>query len=161
MGETQRGYTLLETMLVCGLLAMLAAAALPFWLPRRDQQRMLVEGQRLQTYLLTLREQAFRSNGVRPILFRRGRGGEACLVVQPQDDCRAAAAFMPIAPLRLEAQMSSDAGFYGLRNTARPGHLSLSDERRAVRVIWSAQGRVRLCAEYGLSALTACDASGE
>ncbi|WCF12550.1 prepilin-type N-terminal cleavage/methylation domain-containing protein [Edwardsiella piscicida] len=74
MGETQRGYTLLETMLVCGLLAMLAAAALPFWLPRRDQQRMLAEGQRLQTYLLTLREQAFRSNGVRPILFRRGRG---------------------------------------------------------------------------------------
>ncbi|AIJ08910.1 MULTISPECIES: prepilin-type N-terminal cleavage/methylation domain-containing protein [Edwardsiella] len=161
MREAPRGYTLLEVMLVCGVLAMLAAAALPLWLPRRDQQRMLAEGLRLQTYLLTLREQAFRSNGGRPILFRRGRGGVACLVAQPQDDCRAAAAFIPIAPLRLEAQMSADAGFYGVRNTARPGHLRLSDERRAVRVIWSAQGRVRLCAEYGVSALTACDVSGE
>ncbi|MDA6076251.1 prepilin-type N-terminal cleavage/methylation domain-containing protein [Edwardsiella anguillarum] len=63
MREAPRGYTLLEVMLVCGVLAMLAAAALPLWLPRRDQQRMLAEGLRLQTYLLTLREQAFRSNG--------------------------------------------------------------------------------------------------
>lgn len=160
MRDTPRGYTLLEVMLVCGLLALLAAAALPFWLPRRDQQQILAESLRLQAYLLTLREQAFRSNGVRHILLRRG-SGEACLVGQPQDDCRTVAAFVPIAPLRLEAQMSSDAGFYGVRNTARPGHIRLSDERRAVRVIWSAQGRVRLCAEYGLPVLTACDTSGE
>ncbi|MGT4621228.1 prepilin-type N-terminal cleavage/methylation domain-containing protein [Edwardsiella ictaluri] len=75
MRDTPRGYTLLEVMLVCGLLALLAAAALPFWLPRRDQQQILAESLRLQAYLLTLREQAFRSNGVRHILLRRGSGG--------------------------------------------------------------------------------------
>lgn len=162
MREVQRGYTLLEVLLVCGVLALLAAAALPFWLPRYQQQRMLTESLRLQAYLLALREQAFRSNGTRLIrLHRCADTVSACLVWQAQDDCRSASAFVPLAPLQLATQSASAAGFYGLRNTARPGHVRLSEGQRASRVIWSAQGRVRLCAEYGVPTLPVCDASGE
>jgi prepilin peptidase dependent protein A len=38
-------------------------------------------------------------------------------------------------------------GFYGLRNTAQAGHLTLSNAAGTARVILSARGRIRLCSE--------------
>ncbi|AOV97774.1 peptidase [Edwardsiella hoshinae] len=156
----QRGYTLLETLLVCALLALLAGGVTPLWMERRTAERLWSETLRLQRYLLALRDQAFHGNAARPLWLRRTQGVD-CLVVRAGDDCRAAAAFVPAPPLRLTAQLSPLAGFYGLRNTAQPGHVRLSDARQATRVIWSAQGRVRVCAEQGLPALATCNASAE
>ncbi len=160
MRSVQEGYTLLEMMLVCVLLALLAAGATPLWMERRAAQRLLDETLRLQRYLQALRDQAFYSNTARPIGLRHTPGWD-CLVTRPGDDCQASTAFVPTPSLRLEAQLSPAAGFYGQRNTAQPGHVRLSDTHHATRVIWSAQGRVRVCAEHGLPSLAPCNASGE
>lgn len=56
--------------------------------------------------------------------------------------------FSPEYPdITLAEYMPENMGFYGLRNTAQPGHITLANSSGRIRLVISNQGRMRLCSE--------------
>ncbi|WP_267463877.1 prepilin peptidase-dependent protein [Rouxiella silvae] len=145
----EQGMTLIEIMLVLALIAMLGLWSLQGW--REHQQRMQLEQQvqRLRIYLTGMQSMAYRSNQTRLLWVIDGKGGCVGSGVKP-DQCQPheARIFQLTAPdISVKAYSEKTMGFYGLRNMAQSGHISLYNSAGTIRVILSSRGRLRLCSE--------------
>ncbi|MBW7981423.1 prepilin-type N-terminal cleavage/methylation domain-containing protein [Enterobacillus tribolii] len=148
-GLHHRGFTLTETLLVILLLAMMAVRGLSGWRDYRQALRLEQSGRQLLDFLARQQQRANLENRSLKLWAKDGKAG--CLGVQDEAEPRCEPGLSRFLPpydgTALSHQFSNDAGFFGVRNTAQAGHVQLSNGAGSVRVVWSGQGRLRLCAQ--------------
>ncbi|MDR3431800.1 MAG: prepilin peptidase-dependent protein [Rouxiella aceris] len=145
----EQGMTLIEVMLVLALIAMLSLWSLSGW--RAYQQRLQLEQQvqHLRIYLTQLQITAYQYNQTRLLWIIDGPGGCVGSGVKPATCLQAGSASFQLArqDMTITAYSEKIMGFYGRRNMAQAGHITLSNAAGKVRLILSARGRLRLCSE--------------
>lgn len=145
--KKQRGFTLIETMVVITLLAILGAAGFSGWQRWQQQQRLWQSAWQVRNFLFWLRDDANGDN--RNHLLALGQeNGRWCLFSSTSGTrCQADDPFSlhAVWPEVTVTGLTSGLGFYGLRNTAWPGHIRLRSPAGEWRIVVSEQGRIRMC----------------
>ncbi|ROR13208.1 prepilin peptidase-dependent protein [Erwinia sp. JUb26] len=140
------GFTLLELMIAIALIAVLSLGS---WqgLERWQQRRQLNDSaQQIQRLLLRLRSDAWWHNADRVVWLKPGR--HWCLGGGMRPDvCSAQARLTLLAPWPEVSirSVTAEMGFYGVKNTARPGNVTITSDAGERRIIISSRGRVRIC----------------
>ncbi|WP_369410950.1 prepilin peptidase-dependent protein [Candidatus Pantoea multigeneris] len=146
MKNTHQGFTLLELLVVVAIIAVLSTSGMHGWQRWQQQQQLKQTAQQLQAWLLRLRAEANALN--RDLTVWSEPGTLWCIGVGArQQGCHQPSRhhFLPaFNDIRLES-LRGEPGFYGLRDTAKAGHIELSNPAGRVRVVISVRGRVRLC----------------
>ncbi|WP_058913737.1 prepilin peptidase-dependent protein [Entomohabitans teleogrylli] len=150
MNRKQHGFSLPEIMIVLSIVVMLSAAGISGWRSWQQKQQLRHSALLLRDYLHRLRTDANGYNRdwvVQLIsgpqgwcLAPRGSGAESCSVANRWQ-------FHPPYQGITCSELTDGIGFFGLRNTAWPGHITLRSAGGAWRVVISVWGRVRLCRE--------------
>lgn len=141
---------MIEMLLVIALAALMAGWGLPQgWI---YLQEMRLEQSAIQLHAFLTRRQADAGWRNRSLYLWVSDAAPWCIGVdsQPGGDCRSPAAghfTLPYADIIPTETGQREIGFYGLRNMAQGGHLTLANEAGRIRVVVSSRGRVRLCAE--------------
>lgn len=152
MKTKQLGFSLIEMMVVMVIVAMLSAGGVYGWQQWQQQQRLQITTQQIRHLFEELRSDANWNN--RDHLLTVKHSGEAwCLGSKliPENDCNASGRWrllQPFADVDI-TETTSGMGFYGLKNTAWPGHITLQSSAGKWRVILSTQGRIRVCEVKG------------
>lgn len=148
MNTKQRGYSLMELMMVMALVAALSGSSLYGWRQWQQHQQVVQSSRLLLTWLQQQRDLANAFNRDRTIVvIRDGEGwclsGEAALV----ERCSAGGrrVWQPQWPDIELAEITAGLTFFGLRNTARPGRITLESPAGRWRAVVSVWGRIRLC----------------
>ena len=147
MKRKQRGFSLAEVMLVMGIIVTLSAGGIHGWQQWQQQQRLWITVQRVRGFLQQLRSEANWKN-VDHLLRLSHSGSRWCLTshLAPDSQCKSASRWQLVQPFaEVEMEMTAGAGFYGIRNTAWPGHLILRSSAGEWQIILSAWGRIRTC----------------
>lgn len=148
----EKGYTLIETLVAVSLAIVLSAGGLYGWQRWQQEQRLWQTAIQLRDYLLFLRNDANWHNRDRPIaihyvdtrwcLAAETANAEGC----PPDN---PLVFLPPWPEVKLTAMTPLLGFFGLRNTAWAGSLSVQSAAGRWEIILSSFGRIRLCQGNG------------
>lgn len=134
------GFTLLEMMVVMLLISSMAVYGLHGFKQQRMALQLEQTSLQLLAFLQQAQQRAFAENSTAQIVVDASQRS-----VNVKNTARR---FTPSTPdISIASQMSKSAGFYGIRNNAMAGHIELSSEAGTVSAIWSAQGRLRLCAQ--------------
>lgn len=134
------GFTLLEMMVVMLLVSSMALYGLHGFKLQRMALQLEQAGQVLLTFLQQAQRRAFAENSTVQIEVNAEQRS-----VGIQNTSRM---YVPSSSdITVASQLTKNAGFYGVRNNALAGHIDLSNSAGTVSVIWSAQGRLRLCAQ--------------
>lgn len=124
--KTQRGYTLIETLVAMLILVMLSASGLYGWQYWQQSQRLWQTASQARDYLLYLREDANWHNRDHSISVIR-EGTLWCLVssVAGANTCHGSSplVFVPRWPEVEMSDLTPSLAFFGLRNTAWAGHI--------------------------------------
>lgn len=152
MKKAQHGFSLIEMMVVMVIAAMLSAGGLYSWQQWQQQQRMWITTQHIRHLLEQLRSDANWHN--RDHLLTVNRPGKAwCLSSKliEASQCLSEGRWRLIQPFADVdiTEATAGLGFYGLRNTAWPGHITVQSAAGTWRVVLSAQGRIRICEVIG------------
>lgn len=143
----QHGYTLTETLVAMTLLIILSTAGYHGWQRWQQQQRLWQTAWQVRNFLFYLRNNANWHNRDRLLSLEKD-GDRWCLYsAMPDARCVSGNPFALRAqwPEVTVAAITPGLGFYGLRNTAWPGHIQLRSIAGEWRVIVSERGRIRLC----------------
>ncbi|HCI3785178.1 prepilin peptidase-dependent protein [Escherichia coli] len=132
--KTQRGYTLIETLVAMLILVMLSASGLYGWQYWQQSQRLWQTASQARDYLLYLREDANWHNRDHSISVIR-EGTLWCLVSSAAgaNTCHGS------------SPLVSSLAFFGLRNTAWAGHIRFKNSTGEWWLVVSPWGRLRLC----------------
>ncbi|MEC5344213.1 prepilin peptidase-dependent protein [Brenneria populi] len=161
-----QGVTLLELLAVMTIVALLAGGGLRAWTGYQQALRLEQGAQQLLAFLNRVQANAYWHNETRTVrLVRQGEywcmesatdsGGDAAEGFAERG-CSAGGGccddggrrFTRISKALAVTRSTSDAfAFYGLRNAAQPGHITLSNPAGEVRLVISVRGRMRLCSE--------------
>ncbi|ALB63891.1 Prepilin peptidase dependent protein A precursor [Cronobacter condimenti 1330] len=148
MNRKQQGYTLIEVMVVLVIVISMSAAGVYGWQRWQYQQHLLQTAQQARDFLEQLREEANWWNLDNKLSIQRSPQGW-CLIAQMNGEqpCRKGARnqFSPPWPEVEIDEMTPGLAFFGLRNTAWPGHIILRNSTGEWRLIVSVWGRIRLC----------------
>ncbi|WP_312971558.1 prepilin peptidase-dependent protein [Atlantibacter sp.] len=142
------GFTLMEMMVVMVIVTALAGAGMYSWRDWQQQQQLREAAIQLRDFLTFLREDANWHN--RDHLLWARQGGKGWCVgskTEDQTTCETRSAWhivMPSPDVQL-LDITPGLGFFGLRNTAWPGHIRLRNDSGEWRIIVSAWGRIRAC----------------
>lgn len=144
--KSEHGFTLIETLVAIALIVILCSAGLTGWQRWQAQQRLWQTALQVRLYMERLRDDANwqnRSQSVYPVRER----GRWCLVNAAGQACAAEGRFVlqPVWPEVALVEVTPSLGFFGLRNTAWPGHVHLRSEAGEWRIVVSAWGRIRMC----------------
>ncbi|WP_281350982.1 prepilin-type N-terminal cleavage/methylation domain-containing protein [Budvicia diplopodorum] len=151
--NTQSGMTLIEMMLVVAIMAILTTGGMTSW--QSYQQRIFLE-QASSGALAFMSQVQFAADWRnRSYRIRIGRRENVACISAGQladsSDCHSElglAFTLPDPGLSLDMSQSDiGLGFYGLRNSAGTGHLTVVNRAGRVRLIVSAKGRLRRCSE--------------
>ncbi|EKP4474804.1 prepilin peptidase-dependent protein [Cronobacter dublinensis] len=148
MNRKQQGYSLIEVMVVLVIVISMSAAGVYGWQRWQQQQRLWQTAQQTRDFLEQLREDANWRNVDHKLWLQREPQGW-CLGTQASEGqtCRKGTKnqFSPPWPEVDVSEMTPGLAFFGLRNTASPGHLILRNGAGEWRIIISVWGRIRLC----------------
>ncbi|WP_105744271.1 prepilin peptidase-dependent protein [Cronobacter dublinensis] len=148
MNRKQQGYSLIEVMVVLVIVISMSAAGVYGWQRWQQQQRLWQTAQQTRDFLEQLREDANWRNVDHKLWLQREPQGW-CLGTQASggQTCRKGTKnqFSPPWPEVDVSEMTPGLAFFGLRNTAWPGHLILRNGACEWRIIISVWGRIRLC----------------
>lgn len=140
--KTQRGYTLIETLVAMLILVMLSASGLYGWQYWQQSQRLWQTASQARDYLLYLREDANWHNRDHSISVIR-EGTLWCLVssVAGANTCHGSSplVFVPRWPEVEMSDLTPSLAFFGLRNTAWAG-IFASKTQRASGGWWFRRG---------------------
>lgn len=144
----QRGYTLIETLIVISLVLILSASGLYGWQSWQQSQRLWQTASAVRDYLLYLRNDANWHNIDRRLRVNR-TAQYWCLVADDTvlTDCPSGnpAVFRPLWAQVSLSKMTPNLTFFGVRNTAWAGSIVLSNAADSWSIVISSWGRVRLC----------------
>ena len=148
----QHGFSLIEMMVVMVIVATLSAGGVYGWQQWQQQQRMWITTQHIRHFLEQLRSDANWHN--RDHLLAVNRPGKTwCLSSKliEANQCLSEGRWRLIQPFADVdiTEATAGLGFYGLRNTAWPGHITLQSAAGKWRVVLSVQGRIRVCEVIG------------
>ncbi|HEY3590253.1 MAG TPA: prepilin peptidase-dependent protein [Buttiauxella sp.] len=152
MKAKQHGFSLIEMLVVMSIVAMLSAGGVYGWQQWQQQQRLWITTQHIRHLLEQLRNDANWHN--RDHLVRVSRAGNSwCLASKMLEAnlCHSEGRWrllQPFADVDI-IETTPNLGFYGLRNTAWPGHIDVQSDAGKWRVIISSQGRIRVCEVIG------------
>ncbi|WP_224555368.1 prepilin peptidase-dependent protein [Pectobacterium versatile] len=150
----QRGFTLLELLVVLTIVALMAGGGLHGWIQYQQAIRLEQSAQQLLDFLSRVQANAYWHNETRTAKLIP-QGELWCMVAgqnekQAEDTCRENHPRQFVRRTQnvvLEKFTSNVFTFFGLRNAALAGHISLSNSAGQLRLIISVRGRMRLCSE--------------
>jgi len=140
------GFTLLELMLVITLVAILSMGSWYSWQHWQQRRQLNDSAQQIQRLLLRMRSDAWWHNSERLLWLKPGKPW--CLGSgRKPEQCHNASRLVLRAPWPdiTVHSVTAELGFYGIKNTARPGHIVIKGTAGERRIIVSARGRVRIC----------------
>ncbi|GKW16163.1 prepilin peptidase-dependent protein A [Pectobacterium carotovorum subsp. carotovorum] len=152
--KQQRGFTLLELLVVLTIVALMAGGGLHGWIQYQQAIRLEQSAQQLLDFLSRVQANAYWHNETRTAKLIQ-QGERWCMVAgqnekQTEETCREnhPGQFVRLTQDVVLATFTSNVfTFFGLRNAAQAGHISLSNAAGQVRLIISVRGRMRLCSE--------------
>ncbi|RUR95225.1 prepilin peptidase-dependent protein [Pectobacterium versatile] len=150
----QRGFTLLELLVVLTIVALMAGGGLHGWIQYQQAIRLEQSAQQLLDFLSRVQANAYWHNETRTAKLVP-QGELWCMVAgqnekQAEDTCREnhLGQFVRRTQDVVLAKFTSNVfTFFGLRNAAQAGHISLSNSAGQLRLVISVRGRMRLCSE--------------
>lgn len=143
---------MLELLIVIAIASSLAGGGLLAWSDYRRALRLEQGARQLLDFAGRIQAGAYWHNETRRMMLIRrddgwcARGGASSAAT----DCLAddGALFLPPSrDIELEQATDETFAFYGIRNTAQAGHITLRNPAGRVRLLISARGRLRLCGE--------------
>ena len=146
-------------LVVMGLIAILTGSSLYYGQMMREAHRLRQSAQMLQTFLGRMQAQANSRNEAQLLAVTLGAAGCVTRQSEPPAGCdgNALRVFRPGGQGVAIVDFSGNGmGFYGLRNTAQPGHLTLGNGAGRIRVVLSGHGRLRLCGESPVGGVPPC-----
>ncbi|MEI7077149.1 prepilin peptidase-dependent protein [Pectobacterium versatile] len=160
----RRGFTLLELLVVLTIVALMAGGGLHGWIQYQQAIRLEQSAQQLLDFLSRVQANAYWHNETRTAKLIP-QGELWCMVAgqnekQAEDTCREnhPGQFVRRTQDVVLAKFTSNVfTFFGLRNAAQAGHISLSNSTGKLRLIISVRGRMRLCSEsHAVLAIPLC-----
>ncbi|MDE8742407.1 prepilin peptidase-dependent protein [Pectobacterium polaris] len=150
----RRGFTLLELLVVLTIVALMAGGGLHGWIQYQQAIRLEQSAQQLLDFLSRVQANAYWHNETRTTKLIP-QGDLWCMVTglnekQAEETCREnhPGQFVRRTQDVVLAKFTSNVfTFFGLRNAAQAGHISLSNSAGQLRLIISVRGRIRLCSE--------------
>ncbi|MCU1796398.1 prepilin peptidase-dependent protein [Pectobacterium polaris] len=150
----QRGFTLLELLVVLTIVALMAGGGLHGWIQYQQAIRLEQSAQQLLDFLSRVQANAYWHNETRTAKLIP-QGELWCMVTglnekQAEETCREnhpGQFVRRTQDVGLAKFTSNVFTFFGLRNAAQAGHISLSNSAGQLRLIISVRGRIRLCSE--------------
>lgn len=143
---TMSGFTLLEMMIVIVLVAILSVGSWQGWQRWQQLQQLDDTARQVQRLLMRMRNDAWWHNTDRPVWL--ATGDPWCLGSRPVGNiCDSAGHLRMLAPwpdVSVRA-LTAEMGFYGRKNTARPGSIVIASSAGTRRIVVSSRGRVRIC----------------
>ncbi|TKY84088.1 prepilin peptidase-dependent protein [Pectobacterium polonicum] len=149
-----RGFTLLELLVVLTIVALMAGGGLHGWIQYQQAIRLEQSAQQLLDFLSRVQANAYWHNETQTVKLQQ-QGMLWCIVIgqgekQVEDVCREnhPRQFVRRSQDVVLATFTSNVfTFFGLRNAAQAGHISLSNAAGQLRLVISVRGRMRLCSE--------------
>ncbi|KML69162.1 prepilin peptidase-dependent protein [Pectobacterium peruviense] len=150
----QRGFTLLELLVVLTIVALMAGGGLHGWIQYQQAIRLEQSAQQLLDFLSRVQANAYWHNETRTAKLIL-QGALWCMVAgqnekQAEEACRENHPRQFVRRTQdvvLAKSTSNVFTFFGLRNAAQAGHISLSNSAGQLRLVISVRGRIRLCSE--------------
>ncbi|SLM64168.1 Prepilin peptidase dependent protein A precursor [Dickeya aquatica] len=146
----QYGFSLTELMLVITVIAMLAGGGLRSWLAYRQSLQLEQHARQLLSVLTAVQTQANWRNQTMALWVQSSADAWCLVLTDAPAHCDAAEKtvyYRYLKEVELLETTSPRLVFYGLRNAAQSGHLTLRSPAGRVRLVISARGRLRLCSE--------------
>ena len=142
--------SLIEMMVVVIIVAMCALWGMHSWRGYQQALKLEQHAQRLRLYLYGVQTEANNHNRSAVLWVMSGTGGCVGTGLRSVDCTAAGGKVFVVNDPEIELLDFSDnaTGFYGLRNSAMPGHLTLKNAAGSLRLVLSARGRLRLCSEH-------------
>ncbi len=145
---------MLELLVVLTIVALMAGGGLHGWIQYQQAIRLEQSAQQLLDFLSRVQANAYWHNETQTVKFQQ-QGMLWCIVIgqgekQVEDVCREnhPRQFVRRSQDVVLATFTSNVfTFFGLRNAAQAGHISLSNAAGQLRLVISVRGRMRLCSE--------------
>ncbi len=145
---------MLELLVVLTIVALMAGVGLHGWIQYQQAIRLEQSAQQLLDFLSRVQANAYWHNETRTVKLIP-QGDLWCMVTgqnekQAEETCREnhPGQFVRRTQDVVLAKFTSNVfTFFGLRNAAQAGHISLSNSAGQLRLIISVRGRIRLCSE--------------
>lgn len=145
----ERGMSLIEMMVVVALVAICTLWGTQSWRGYQQALKLEQHAQRLRLYLYGVQSWANNYN-LSAVLWAID-GSDGCVGYGPRpSDCHNATGKIFVTEehdIELSGLPDKSMGFYGLRNAALGGRLTLKNSAGSLRVVLSARGRLRICSE--------------
>lgn len=146
----QQGMSLIEILVVIMLMSICSLWGLRGWQDYQQALRLEQNAQSLRLYLVGLQTQANVYN--RSIIIWAIGGLQGCVGYSVRPETCATSASLPrfvVSEPHMELVDFTEKvmGFYGIRNGAQAGHITLRNSAGGIRLVLSARGRIRLCSE--------------
>ncbi|GKW23154.1 prepilin peptidase-dependent protein A [Pectobacterium carotovorum subsp. carotovorum] len=145
---------MLELLVVLTIVALMAGGGLHGWIQYQQAIRLEQSAQQLLDFLSRVQANAYWHNETQTVKLQQ-QGMLWCIVIgqgekQVEDVCREnhPRQFVRRSQDVVLATFTSNVfTFFGLRNAAQAGHISLSNAAGQLRLVISVRGRMRLCSE--------------